>query len=301
MIDNFDNLLKVAKKRGPKKISIACAEDRDILKAVKYATKEKIVTPILVGDKEKIENIAKDIDFDITSFDLYDYKTMKDSAKKAVKLVSSGEADMLMKGLIDTSKILKAALNKEYGLRTGRVLSHVAVFDVENYHKLLFVTDAAMNIAPSLDQKKDIIQNSLEVVKAVDIDTPKVGVICAKEKVVEKMPCTVEADKLVKMNENGKIKDCIVGGPFALDNAVSKKAAEIKGIKHEAAGDCDVLLCPDIEAGNILYKSLNFLCNAKSAGMIVGATAPIVLTSRADSDEAKLNSIALGTLMSANK
>ncbi|MGM0378684.1 MAG: phosphate butyryltransferase [Bacillota bacterium] len=301
MIDSFDNLLEVAKKRGPKKISIACAQDKDILKAVKYATQEKIVTPILVGDKEKIENIANDIDFDIKPFDLYDHKTMKDSAKKAVKLVSSGEADMLMKGLIDTSKILKAALNKEYGLRTGRVLSHVAVFDVEKYHKLLFVTDAAMNIAPSLDQKKDIIENSLEVVKAVDIDTPKVGVICAKEKVVEKMPCTVEADKLVKMNEKGEIKDCIVGGPFALDNAVSKKAAEIKGIKHKAAGDCDVLLCPDIEAGNVLYKSLNFLCNAKSAGMIVGATAPIVLTSRADSDEAKLNSIALGTLMSANK
>lgn len=301
MINNFDKLLEVAIERGPKKVAVACAEDMEILKAIKYASDKKIINPILIGDLNKIKEMSESISFDISSFETHDLKTMEESAEKAVRLVSSKKADMVMKGLIDTSKILKAVLNKEYGLRTGNVLSHVAVFDVKAYHKLLFITDAAMNIAPSLEQKKQIIENSLEVVKAVDIDKPKVGVICAKEKVNEKMPCTVEAGKLVEMNLNNDIKDCIVGGPFALDNAVSKEAAKIKGIDHPVAGDADVLLCPDIEAGNVLYKALNFLCDAKSAGIIVGASAPIILTSRADSEEAKLNSIALGTLMAAKK
>lgn len=301
MISNFDELLKVAIERGPKKVAVACAEDEEILKALKFAYEKKIVEPILVGDLEKIKEIVKSIDFDIRKIETYDIKTMEAAAEKAVKLVSSGSADMVMKGLIDTSKILKAVLNKDYGLRTGNVLSHVAVFDVKAYHKLLFVTDAAMNIAPDVDQKKQIIENSLEVVRAVDIDEPKVGIICAKEKVNPKMPCTIDAAELVKMNEEGTLKGCIVGGPFALDNAVSKEAAKIKGIDHPAAGDSDVLLCPNIESGNILYKALNFLCDAKSAGIIVGASAPIVLTSRADSEEAKLNSIALGTLMAAKK
>ena len=301
MIKNFDDLLNVAIERGPKKIAVACAEDVEILKAIKYASDEKIVEPILIGNMEKIIEISNNIDFDISGFETYDFSTMEESAEKAVRLVSEGNADMVMKGLIDTAKILKAVLNKEYGLRTGNVLSHVAVFDVKKYHKLLFVTDAAMNIAPTLMQKKQIIENSLEVVRAIDISEPKVAVVCAKEKVNEKMICTVEAGKLAEMNENGEIKGCIVGGPFALDNAVSKEAAIVKGIDHPVAGDADIILCPNIEAGNVLYKALNFLSDARSAGIIVGAAAPIVLVSRADSKDAKLNSIALGTLMAANK
>ena len=301
MIKNFDDLLNVAIQRGPKKIAVACAEDVEILKAIKHASDEKIVVPILIGNMEKITEISNNIDFDISDFETYDFSTMEESAEKAVRLVSEGNADMVMKGLIDTAKILKAALNKEYGLRTGNVLSHVAVFDVKKYHKLLFVTDAAMNIAPTLMQKKQIIENSLEVVRAIDIDEPKVAVVCAKEKVNEKMLCTVEAAKLAEMNENGEIMGCIVGGPFALDNAVSKEAAIVKGIDHPVAGDADIILCPNIESGNVLYKALNFLSDAKSAGIIVGASAPIVLVSRADSKDAKLNSIALGTLMAANK
>ncbi len=301
MISNFDELLIAAIERGPKKIAVACAEDVEILKAIKYASEKKIVEPILIGNLEKIKEISKNIEFDISNIETYNYETMEESAEKAVRLVSEGNADMVMKGLLDTAKILRAVLNKEYGLRTGNVLSHVAVFDVKAYHKLLFITDAAMNIAPDVNQKKQIIENSLEVVRAVDVSEPKVAIICAKEKVNEKMPCTVDAGKLVEMNENGEIKDCIVGGPFALDNAVSKEAAIVKGIDHPVAGDADVLLCPNIETGNVLYKALNFLCDAKSAGIIVGASAPIVLVSRADSKEAKLNSIALGTLMAANK
>jgi len=301
LISNFDELLIAAIERGPKKIAVACAEDVEILKAIKYASEKKIVEPILIGNLEKIKEISKNIEFDISNIETYNYETMEESAEKAVRLVSEGNADMVMKGLLDTAKILRAVLNKEYGLRTGNVLSHVAVFDVKAYHKLLFITDAAMNIAPDVNQKKQIIENSLEVVRAVDVSEPKVAIICAKEKVNEKMPCTVDAGKLVEMNENGEIKDCIVGGPFALDNAVSKEAAIVKGIDHPVAGDADVLLCPNIETGNVLYKALNFLCDAKSAGIIVGASAPIVLVSRADSKEAKLNSIALGTLMAANK
>jgi phosphate butyryltransferase len=175
----------------------------------------------------------------------------------------------------------------------------VAVFDVPNYPRILMVTDAAMNIAPDLPAKKQIIENSIVVANALDIDEPKVAVICAKEKVNPKMPATVDAGELVKMNENDEIKGCLVGGPFALDNAVSVEAAQIKGIDHPVAGHADILMCPTIEAGNVLYKSLNFLCSSKSAGIIVGAKAPVVLTSRADSDEAKLYSIALGVLMAA--
>lgn len=301
MIKNFDELLKVAKERGPKKIAVACAEDVEVLKAINNAYDAGVVEAILVGDEELIRKYSFEIEMDLNNYEVIDKKTMKEASMTAVELVSSGKADMVMKGLVDTSIILKAVLDKEIGLRTGNVLSHVAVFDLEHYHKLLFVTDAAMNIAPDLNQKKQIIENSLAVVKAIDIDEPKVAVVCAKEKVNEKMPCTVDAGKLAEMNEKGEIDDCLVGGPFALDNAVSKEAAEVKGIEHPVAGDADVILCPNIESGNILYKSLNFLANAKSAGIIVGAKAPIVLTSRADSEEAKLNSIALGTLMAANK
>lgn len=301
MIKDFTELLKVAKQRGPKTVAVACAEDVEVLKAVKNAYEAGVVKAILVGNEELIRKYSFEIEMDLGNYEVVDKGTMKEASMTAVELVSSGKADMVMKGLVDTSIILKAVLDKDIGLRTGNVLSHVAVFDLEHYHKLLFVTDAAMNIAPDLNQKKQIIENSLVVVKAIDVDEPKVAVVCAKEKVNEKMPCTVDAGKLAEMNVNGAISDCIVGGPFALDNAVSKEAAEVKGIDHPVAGDADVILCPNIESGNILYKSLNFLADAKSAGIIVGAKAPIVLTSRADSEEAKLNSIALGTLMAANK
>jgi phosphate butyryltransferase len=194
---------------------------------------------------------------------------------------------------------MKQALNADYGLRTGKVLSHVAVFDVPNYPRLLIGTDAALNIAPDLEQKRQIIENACEFAHALGIPTPKIALLCAKEKVDPKMPCTEEAAELVKMNEQGAITGCSVGGPFALDNAVSLEAARHKGIDHPVAGRADVLVTPDIEAGNILYKSLVFLGGAKSAAIVVGARAPIVLTSRADTSETKLNSIALAVLQAA--
>lgn len=299
MIKNFDELLALAVEKGPKNISVAVAQDDDVLKAIKVAYDKGIVKGYLVGDEALIREIAKEIDLDLSGFEIINLLDMAEASLKAVELVSTGKADLVMKGLVDTSIILKAVLNKEVGLRTGNALSHVAVFDVPTYHKILMVTDAAMNIAPDLMTKKQIIENTLYVTKALNIDMPNVGVIAAKEKVSEAMIATVDAGELVKMNQNGDIKGCKVGGPFALDNAVSKEAAEIKGIKDPMAGDVDVLLCPTIEAGNVLYKALNFLANAKSAGIIVGAKAPVVLTSRADSDESKLNSIALGVLMAS--
>lgn len=299
MIKNFDDVLEVAKKRGPKKVALACAEDLDALKAINEAKKVGIVEAILVGDKEKIIANAKQENIDIDQYEIIDESDMVEASRKAVELVSTGKAHMVMKGLVDTSIILKAVLDKEIGLRTGNPLSHVALFQVPGFDKMHLVTDAAMTIAPDLEAKKALINNVVPVARALDIEMPKVAVICAKEKPNPKMPDTMDARELQEMNDRGEIKDCIVGGPLALDNAVSKKAAEIKGIDHPVAGNADILLTGDIEAGNVLYKSMIYFGKAKNAGVIVGAKAPIVLTSRADSDEAKLYSIALGVLCAA--
>lgn len=300
MIKTLNEVLEMAKARGPKTVAVACAQDEDALLAVENARKSGIVKAVLVGDLEKIKDIAKTNKIDLNAYECIDIIDLTEASRKAVELVSTGKAHMVMKGLVDTAIILKAVLDKDIGLRTGNALSHVAVFDLNtHYHKLLLVTDAAMNIAPDLNTKKQIIENAVIVAKALDIETPKVAVICAKEKVAPKMPATVEAAELQAMNERGEITGCLVAGPLALDNAVSLEAAKLKKISHPVAGDADILLCPTIEAGNVLYKTLGFLTDARSAGVIVGAKAPIVLTSRADSEDAKLNSIALGVLMAA--
>lgn len=301
MIKNFKDVLKFASERGPKKIAVACANDTEVLQAVDMARKNKIAEAILVGDREIMEEISKRQNISLDNYEIVDIKDMTEASRYAVELVSTKKADILMKGLVDTSILLRATLDKEIGLRTGSVLSHVAVFSLESYHKMLFVTDAAMNIAPDLETKKKLINNVLVLTKALDIKNPNVAVVCANEKVNDKMPCTLEAAELSKMSENGEFPDCVVSGPFALDNAISKEAAEIKGVKHKGKGDADVILCPNIESGNILYKSLSFLAKADNAGIILGASAPIVLTSRADSDETKLYSIALSVLMASSK
>ena len=296
---NFKEIINFAKERGPKTISVACCQDKEVLMAVEMARKEKIANSILIGDIEKTKAIAKDIDLDLNNYELLHIEDLSEASLKSVELVTQGKADMVMKGLVDTSIILKAVLDKDKGLRTDNVLSHVAVFDIESYNKLFLITDAAMNLAPELNVKKQIIENACKVAHSLDIKIPKVAVLCAKEKVNPKMKDTVDAKELEEMCNRGEIEGCIVGGPFALDNAVSIEAANHKGIKHPVAGQADILLAPDIEAGNILYKSLVFFSNTKNAGVIVGAKAPIILTSRADSEETKLNSIALGVLMSA--
>lgn len=298
---NISDIINFAKERGPKTVSVACCQDKDVLVAVENARKENIVNAILVGDIEKTKQIADEIGMDLNNYELIDIKDLSEASLKAVELVSSGKAHMVMKGLVDTSIILKAVLNKEVGLRTGNVLSHVAVFDIEGYDRLFFVTDAAMNLAPDINGKKQIIENACELVRSLDIEEPKVALICAKEKVNPKMKDTVEAKELEDMYLRGEIKGCIVGGPFALDNAVSEEAAKHKGINHPVAGKADILVVPDIEAGNVLYKSITYFAKCENAGLIVGAKAPIILTSRADSDKTKLNSIALGVLAATKK
>ena len=299
MAKSFKALLELAQKKGPKKVAVAVAQDKDVLSAIKNATELNIAIPVLVGDKEQILAVANELSFDLKNIEIIHEADTTMACRIATELVSSGKADVLMKGLIDTSVIMKQVLDGEIGLRTGNVISHVAVFDVPTYHKVFIVTDAAMNISPDLKQKKEIIENAVVLAKSLDIETPKVAVLAAKEKVSPKMEATVHAKELADMNKRGEITGCLVDGPFALDNAVSKESAILKGIDSEVAGDADILLTPDIDAGNVLYKALTFLGNAKSAGLIVGTTAPIVLTSRADNEEAKLNSIALAVLMAS--
>ncbi|HBH12887.1 MAG: Phosphotransbutyrylase [Clostridiales bacterium 38_11] len=293
---NFKEVIEAARKAGPKILSVAVAQDEDVLKAVKAAVDNGIIIPILVGEKNKIIQIAQEIGFSLEGIEIIDVSDLRKATYEAVKLVSSGRAQIFMKGMVDTSVVLGAALDKSIGLRTGKILSHVAVFFLETYHKMLLVTDAAINIEPDLDKKKEILENAVDFAHSLGLANPKCAVICVKETVNPAMRHTVEAAQLVAMNESGEIRGCVVGGPFALDNAISKEAADHKGIKHVVAGDADILLMPQIEAGNVLYKSLTFLANADSAGLVLGASAPIVLTSRADTDVAKLNSIALASL-----
>ncbi len=297
MIRSFDEILKVARERGPKIIAVAVAQDVEVLSAVNGAKEMGIADAILVGDKDEIAEAAKECGVDINKFEVLDIKDKNEACRKAVELVSTGKAQLVMKGLVDTSIILKAVLDEKIGLRTGNVLSHVAVFDVPGYDRLFYVTDAAMNIAPDLQQKKQIIENAIQVANALGNNEPKVAMLAAVEKVNPKMQATLDAAEIVRMNESGELKGCVVGGPFALDNAISVEASKHKGITHPVAGYADILMVPVIEAGNMLYKSMVFFARAKNAGIIVGAKAPVVLTSRADSDEAKLNSIAIGTLM----
>lgn len=296
MSKNFKELFQLAIEKGPKKIAVAVAQDHEVLMAIKMAKDKGIIIPILVGDSEKIKSICADIGLDYRHIELINELDPVKACNIASALVSSGNADILMKGLIDTSIILKAVLDPKIGLRTDKIISHVAVFELPTYHKILLLTDPAMNISPDLDQKKQIIENAVDLIKYFHVDNPKVAVLAAKEKVSPKMEATLHAAALKKMNEDGIIKNCIVDGPLALDNAVNSESAKIKGIVSEVAGDADILIAPDINSGNILYKTLTFLANAKSAGLIVGTSSPIVLTSRADSDESKLNSIALAVL-----
>lgn len=293
---DFNEIIEYAKSKGTKTLAVAVANDKGVLKAVKAAVEKEIVKPILVGNEAGIREISHEIAFNLDNIEIIDIDDKKEASLKAVELVSSKKADFLMKGLVDTAILLKAVLDKEVGLRTGKTLSHTAVFFLEKYHKMLIITDAAMNIAPDVEKKKEILENSVEFAHSLGIENPKCAVVCAKEKVNKAMVHTVDAGELVKLNEEGKIKGCIIGGPFALDNAISKEASEHKGIYHEVAGDADILLMPTIEAANVLYKALAFLSNSESAGVILGAAAPIVLTSRADSDIAKLNSIALAAV-----
>lgn len=296
-MDLFDGISRRISKTKKYVLAVAVAQDYDVLSAVVRAVQMNLVEAILVGDENKILDIAQMHGFTLDQMKIVHESDSTVACETAVKLVSSGEANLLMKGLVDTSVLLKAALNKEWGLRTDRVLSHVTVASIPDYDRYFFITDAAMNIAPDVEAKKQIILNCLPVAKALGVDMPKVAVVCAVEKVNPKMQATLDAQALSDMQDRGEITGCFVDGPFAFDNAISELAAHHKGIHNPNAGKADILLMPAIEAGNILYKAITYFAKGSVACMIAGAKAPIVLTSRADSDDAKLNSIALCVLM----
>jgi phosphate butyryltransferase len=284
---------------GPRrKLVLAAAQDQHSLSAVIRAWKDNIIEPILVGDQEEIENICDANNYDITGLKVIHEPITEVSVEIAVKMANNKQADVLMKGKVGTSTLLKCALNKDWGLRTGHLLSHFAFFEVETYHKLIAVTDVAMNIAPNLKDKIAIVNNAVSCLNRLGYEMPKVAVLGAVEMVNENMEATLHAALLSKMNQRDQIKNCIIDGPLAFDNAVSYESAHYKGIKSEVAGDTDLLIMPDIEVGNVLYKSLVFFAKAKVASLILGAQVPIVLTSRSDSEQAKYDSILLSAAAS---
>ena len=298
MSKNFDELISMVSKIEKKKVSVAVAQDDEVLLAVKAAKEQNIADAILVGDKDEIEKIAAGINMDLSGFEIIDVKDKIEAARTAVKLVHDGKADMYMKGLIDTKDFLRSVLDKEVGLRTGKPLSHVCVFEIEGAQKLLFLTDVAFMTYPTLEDKASIIKNTVEICNAVGIENPKVAPLAAVEVVNPKMPETVEAAELTKMNEEGQITGCIVDGPLSLDLATCPEAAQHKGATgRKIVGDADVLLFPNIHAGNITYKALVHFAKEKNGNLITGTAAPVILTSRSDSFQVKVNSLALGALV----
>ena len=297
MSKNFDDLLSRVKECKRKKVSVAVAQDEPVLEAIKAAKEQGIADAILVGDKNKIKEIADSIGMDITQFEVIHEPDVKKAALFAIQLVSSGRADMVMKGLVDTATFLRSVLNKEVGLRTGKVMSHVSVFEIEGFDRLIFLTDAAFNTYPDLKAKVQIVQNSVSVAHACGIECPNVAPVCAVEVVNPDMPATIDASLLSKMNDRGQIKGCVVDGPLALDNALSEEAAHHKGITGPVAGKADVIMLPNIETANVMYKTLTYTSNSRNGGILVGTSAPVILTSRADSFETKVNSIALAAVV----
>ena len=297
MVKTFSEVLEAVHGMPPKRVAVAAAQDEAVLEAVKGAKEQGIADFILVGNTGKIKAMAEKLEISLTDIEIIHEIDEYQAAYQAVSMVSRGEADVVMKGFVNTADFLRAVLDKEVGLRTGRVLSHVAVFDIPSLNRLLMITDGGMNIAPSLQQKADIIQNCVQLAHVLGIDPAKVAVLAAVEVVNPDMPATLEAAALAKMADRGQIKGAIVDGPLAFDNAISLTAAKHKGIKSPVAGCADILVVPDIEAGNMLGKSLVYFASGQVAGLILGAMKPVIVTSRADTFEAKMMSIALGVLL----
>jgi phosphotransacetylase len=277
----------------PVTTAVAHPCERSALEGALDARDRGLITPLLVGPARKIKEIAKAAGLNLGETPIIDTPHSHASAAKAVALVREGQAEVLMKGSLHTDELLAAVVARETGLRTGRRLSHVFIMDVPTYHKVLIVTDAAINISPTLDDKTDICQNAIDLAITLGVEKPKVAILAAVETVTSKMPATIDAAALCKMADRGQIKGGILDGPLAFDNAISKQAAETKGIHSEVAGDPDILLVPDLEAGNMLAKQLSFLANADSAGVVLGARVPIILTSRADTVRSRIASCAV--------
>lgn len=289
----------IAAVRGPKRVAVAAAADAHVLAAVHEARLEGLIRPILVGDPAGIEAAAREVGFDLSKAEVRPAVGLDAAAEGAVRAVSSGEADVLMKGMLDTAVLLRAVLNKEWGLRTGKLLSHVLVYDVPgtDFGRLFFMSDGAMNIEPDLRAKIGIVENAVTVAHALGLPQPRVAMLAAVEVVNPDMSTAVDDAIISKMGDRGQIKGALIDGPLALDNAVSEEAARTKRIVSPVAGRADVLIVDDLDVGNVFYKTLVYFARARVAGVVLGARAPIVLTSRADSEETKFNSLALACVL----
>jgi phosphate butyryltransferase len=291
---DFDSLIKKVKDfEVVKKVVVICAHDSHTLEAVFKGVAENIVSPILIGDKLKIEAILTEMAVTIDPALIFDVENDTEAASLGVEMIREGKADFIMKGKINTADLLKAVVNKEKGLRTGSVMSVVALHEVPGYHKLLCITDGGMMMYPNLDEKKQVLENAVTTFNNMGYENPKVAVLAAVEVVNPKMPETVDADALKQMNLSGEIKNCTVEGPISYDLTMSKESANIKGFKSDVCGDADILLVPNITVGNILSKAIVYSAGAKMAGFIVGAKVPIVLTSRGATTEEKYLSLVL--------
>jgi len=298
-LNKISDLKKMVQQIAPKKLVLAAAGDEHSIDAVIEAYRLGVIEPILVGNKEEIYKLAHNCS-KLDAFTIIDLKNEKDIIKKSIEMLVNNEADILMKGNVTTASLLKGVLNKDYGMKHKSFLSHFALFELPHYHKLLAITDVALNILPTLDHKVHIINNAVSFIRKIGVEKPKVAALSAIEMVNEKMPSTLDAALLAIMQRRGQIKNCLVDGPLAFDNAISLESKKQKNLKGEVAANADILLVPNVESGNILYKSLVAFAEAKVAGIVVGADFPIILTSRADSEETKLNSILLAAASVSN-
>jgi phosphotransacetylase len=297
----YEKLLERCSGLAPVPTAVAHPCEKSALAGALEAAQKGLIRPVLVGPAARIQETAASIGAALGDTEIVDAQHSHESAAKAVALVREGRAELLMKGSLHTDELLAAVVTRETGLRTERRISHVFIMDVPAYHKVIVVTDAAINIAPTLEDKADICQNAIDLAVSLDVAAPKVAILAAVETVTSKMPATIDAAALCKMAERGQIRVGILDGPLAFDNAVSKEAAEIKGIRSPVAGDPDILLVPDLEAGNMLAKQLSFLANADSAGLVLGARVPIILTSRADTVRSRIASCGVAVLVAHSR
>ncbi|MCD8433241.1 bifunctional enoyl-CoA hydratase/phosphate acetyltransferase [Tenacibaculum finnmarkense genomovar ulcerans] len=295
----LSDLKKIVDQQAVKKRIVLCsAADEHALEAIKNAYEKGIITPVLVAKKEDLLACAKNLNFDLTDIECHFERDLPAIIKKSISMVTAQKADILMKGKLSTAELLSGVLNKEWGLKTRKFLSHYAIFEIPEYHKLLGITDVAFNIAPGLKEKVAIVKNAVDFSKRIGVVNPKIAAVAAVEMVNEKMSATTDAALLSIMQRRGQIKDCLIDGPLSFDNAISFESKKSKGLEGPVAGDADIILVPNIEAGNMLYKSFVFFANAKLCGIVLGAPFPIVLTSRADSKDTKYNSILLASAAS---
>jgi len=298
-ITKFEQLMAEAKRVGPKMVVVALPHEQEILLAAGDAEREGIADFSLVGDRSLIRQLAADHDIDINRMMVIEEAEPKAAARKAMELLRLGHADLAMKGKIKTGDFLRAAFDREAGLRAGRLFTHVGVFEIPGFDRLLLVTDAGVVVAPTLQQKVEIVQNAIMVAQRLGIEAPKVAVLAATEMVNPKIPTTLDAANLAKMADRGQIQGGLVDGPLALDNAISRESAAIKGITGPVAGYADILVAPDVEAGNMLSKAISYFAKGRMAGVVVGGKSPLIVASRSDPHEVKLMSIALGVLLAS--